>query len=385
MGLGQMKEMMDKLTCSTCKTMSKFDLIAKSIDGVIFNIIARCKLSSCIAEFKVKSQSSGFNTAFWTAMTVNGILPTQMQEFLLDLNFTTSGDGRKNAIDILSDTNIQRRKEVMEKIVVVCRDDQKKAMAKLLQSEPRELVGMVDGAYPTKGFFSKTAFVTLMLMIDGKPMILYSVIVKKKKKKSKSEIEEEEKRRAEKRQEGQAGNEDGDIEDDEEVDEDDEDSVWTEVNSNGLEGECHRLWIIELGSYIMDHRLMTFSGCGLEVLLNGPVKQLIDAGFTLRLSVDGDLKMQERLKMLPGVKLCFDIAHLKKNVQKNVKSLLQATDYFGDSMRKYGNENFRLLCNGIKTAQMDCANGTREHGWTESDIIKRMSASVDHFAGEYFI
>ena len=127
---------------------------------------------------------------------------------------------------------------------------------------------------------------------------------------------------------------------------------------------------------------MIYSGQGLDVLLNGPLKQLIDAGFTIVLSVDGDLKLQQKLKKYPGIEVVFDRAHLKKNVQGRVKSMLEAVDYKGDGETRIGNDNFKKLCDSIKTAQLDCAHGTSEEDWTEEDVIKRMSASVDHYAGE---
>lgn len=126
------------------------------------------------------------------------------------------------------------------------------------------------------------------------------------------------------------------------------------------------------------------SGLGVDALIEGPIRQLIEAGFTLTLCVDGDLRLQKKLKKIPGVEIAFDMAHMRKNVQGQVRSLLQAADYHGDGMDKTGNFNFLVLCKGIKTAQMDCAHGTLEKGWTEEDVIKRMSASVDHHAGELF-
>lgn len=72
-------------------------------------------------------------------------------------------------------------------------------------------------------------------------------------------------------------------------------------------------------------------------------------------------------------------------MQGRVKALLQAADFSGDGMNKSGNFNFLLLCNGIKTAMMDCAHGTREENWTEADVLKRMSASVDHYAGKSLV
>ena len=66
-----------------------------------------------------------------------------------------------------------------------------------------------------------------MVVIDGKPLILYTVVVKKKKVKSNEEDREEE------------AESEGDSEDE---------SIWTEAGSSGLEGECHILWLINYDS-----------------------------------------------------------------------------------------------------------------------------------------
>ena len=76
-----------------------------------------------------------------------------------------------------------------------------------------------------------------MVMVDEKPVILRSVVVKKKKKKKQTE-------------EGEADSEDEEGDGEDEVDEDGH-VIWTEVNSNGLEGQLS--WIMNHGLLIMDY------------------------------------------------------------------------------------------------------------------------------------
>ena len=127
-----------------------------------------------------------------------------------------------------------------------------------------------------------------------------------------------------------------------------------------------------------------YSGCGIDELLNGPIKTLTDAGIILRLSIDGDVKLKAKLKSVKGVEVEYDIAHLKKNIQKNVKGRVQGAGFMGDSNTKIGKKNFTDLCFAIKTAEVQCVEGVREKGWSEDDVINRMSASVDHHAGYIF-
>ena len=115
---------------------------------------------------------------------------------------------------------------VRQKLVKVGKTDQQRAMEAVLKLKPKYLYCMIDGAYPIRGRSSRVAFITLMAVIDGKPLILWTVIVKKKKVKPNGEEEETE-------SEGESESEsEGESEDN---------SIWTEVGSNALEGECHIL------------------------------------------------------------------------------------------------------------------------------------------------
>ena len=116
-------------------------------------------------------------------------------------------------------------------------------------------------------------------------------------------------------------------------------------------------------------------------MLNGPIKTLTDAGIILRLSIDGDVKVRQKLSEVKGVEVRYDIAHMKKNIQKNIKNRLQGAKFFGDGRNKIGKHNYGELCFSIKTAEVQCAEGVREKNWSEGDVKRRMSASVDHYAG----
>ena len=77
---------------------------------------------------------------------------------------------------------------------------------------------------------------------------------------------------------------------------------------------------------------------------------------TVKVSVDGDMsfakilrdKQKDCLDYL-GIELNFDIAHMKKNVVKNLTAILQRHSYSGDAEGKIGNQNKLRLCTYIKT------------------------------------
>ena len=77
---------------------------------------------------------------------------------------------------------------------------------------------------------------------------------------------------------------------------------------------------------------------------------------TVKVSVDGDLSFAKILRDKQkacsdylGIELNFDIAHLKKNVQKIITAILQKHKFSGDSEGKIGNQNKLRLCSYIKT------------------------------------
>lgn len=84
---------------------------------------------------------------------------------------------------------------------------------------------------------------------------------------------------------------------------------------------------------------------------------------SVKVSVDGDLSFAKILKDKQktcsdyiGILLNFDIAHMKKNVQKNVTALLQKHLFSGDAEGKIGNQNKLRLCTYIKTVMMKINN-----------------------------
>ena len=38
------------------------------------------------------------------------------------------------------------------------------------------------------------------------------------------------------------------------------------------------------------------SGCGIDAIIDGPIKMLTDAGILLQLSIDGDIKLHKKLE-----------------------------------------------------------------------------------------
>ena len=108
-----------------------------------------------------------------------------------------------------------------------------------------------------------------------------------------------------------------------------------------------------------------------------PLKKVYD---TVKVSVDGDMsfakilrdKQKECLDYM-GIELNFDIAHMKKNVVKNVTAILKEHSFSGDAEGKIGNQNKLRLCTYIKTVMVKVNKIFAE----QDDKIKAKEAAVD--------
>ena len=118
-------------------------------------------------------------------------------------------------------------------------------------------------------------------------------------------------------------------------------------------------------------------------MIEGPITKLLDCGKTIRLTIDGDMKLKKALQGIQNLIVCFDLAHALKNVQKNLRAVLGDADFFGDSLKKIGFTNFLSLCNSIKTAMIECVKQVNEQKWSEATVRGCLQIVVDHYAGNH--
>ena len=77
-------------------------------------------------------------------------------------------------------------------------------------------------------------------------------------------------------------------------------------------------------------------GKGVQALLDGPIAKLLAAGKTVELCVDGDTKIHNMCKKIPNLIVTHDLAHLLKNVNKNLGAIVKAANFSGDKLTKMG-------------------------------------------------
>ena len=105
----------------------------------------------------------------------------------------------------------------------------------------------------------------------------------------------------------------------------------------------------------------------------------------LQLCTDGDCQLASELAKF-NVEQLRDIAHIKKNVVKQLGSIIKACNFKGDAYKgkdtKIGKENFASLCNGVKTAIKQCADKGQAENWGKAEMSQHMNRVIDHFAGK---
>ena len=121
-------------------------------------------------------------------------------------------------------------------------------------------------------------------------------------------------------------------------------------------------------------------------MLQGPIKKLIDAGKVVRVCSDGDCDIKAKLKKVNLTQL-HDLAHVKKNLQKQLQKIIEGYDFWGDEYdpsgkrTKIGKKNFLNLCNSVKTAVSKCAKADEKA--TEEDMKTRFCNLVEHYKGKF--
>ena len=278
---------------------NKVHLWPSSIKGLIMHLWCQC--ASCKTPFDFCLVEGNFTEAFFTCMLANGVSLTQMQQFLYGMNFAAKSDTSSFSVDISSKYNLHLRNTIMPQIVKLARLDQKKNLDKIINSTNDVIDISIDGAYPVRGHMSPVAFVTILERATKK--IIYTIVVKKDKSRDEGEAEVDDDEQEDdefasmiaelNNEEEEAGQEDESGQEEEEKEEEndeeaDEVEVWAKCSSQMLEG------------------------VGVDRAVKGPIAQLLKAGKQVRLCLDGDVKLRNKLQKIKNLTVQWDLAHLLK-------------------------------------------------------------------------
>ena len=255
-----------------------------------------------------------FNDTFTLATMHAGMTVSQVQTVLLDLNFASSTAGsRPTCVDLDSKPNVERRKQLRKQITILGQQQQAAVLQSVVDNQSiKQVIGQIDGNYPTRGRNSRVALVSLLLEweIDNcKQLKLVGQVVVKRLKQDKAALQATAENAAEDDDETEADAAEADADFDAAAEEfEGIEEIWVSCNAQQMETE------------------------GVEYLLKNQVKKLIDAGKQLSIATDGDNKIANQLKEL-GIRQLRDVAHIKKNLTRNVEALVKGNNFWGDDFK----------------------------------------------------
>ena len=121
-----------------------------------------CQCASCKIQLDFCLVEGNFTEALFLCMFANGISPTQMQSFLIGMNFAYKSEKTTFAVDFQSKYNLRLRNTIMPRIVELARVDQKLHFDNIIKSTANVIDISIDGAYPVRGRSSPVAFVSIL-------------------------------------------------------------------------------------------------------------------------------------------------------------------------------------------------------------------------------
>lgn len=348
-----------------------------------------------------------FNDVFTLATMHAGMTVAQTNTLLLDMNWAS----RTACVDLDSKSNFARRKQLRKDVTLLGQREQAAVLQSVIDNQQiKQLVGQVDGNYPTRGRDSRVCLVSLLLELEvdncKQLRMAGQVVIKRRKQAAAVEVAGDDGGNADGDADvgGAHGDVDGDADgggaddadvdggdvdggdvdggaggtggdgDGEDVDGEDADAVF-DAASEELEGIAE-VWVT-CSAQQMETK-------GVEYLLNNQVRKLVDAGKQLKLATDGDNKIKNQLKDM-GVQQLLDVAHVKKNILKNVQGIVKVNKFWGDDYKgadtKIGRENFHRLVNSISTSVQLCVRKVREENWSAEDVQQKLLRTIAHFEG----
>ena len=131
--------------CPKCKTTGSQLVNQRSLKGVITNLEIICSCGSKITSWSAEDE---FNDAFLISAKLNGITKTQLERFLLCLNFTAGSESSSTSICLSSVAMQKRIREINSKLIDLKDEIEKIELDRILAERPDTFIASEDGAYP---------------------------------------------------------------------------------------------------------------------------------------------------------------------------------------------------------------------------------------------
>ena len=145
MATKKIQNLINHYPCPKCNTTGTQLVNQRSLKGVITNLEIICSCGSKITSWSAEDE---FNDAFLVSAKMNGITKTQLERFLVCLNFT-AGSGTSTTSICLSSVAMQKKvREINAKLINLKEKIEKMELEKILKERPDTFIASEDGAYP---------------------------------------------------------------------------------------------------------------------------------------------------------------------------------------------------------------------------------------------
>ena len=144
-GTDKIQNVINYFACPKCNQKGTQVVNQKSLKGVITNLEIVCRCGSKITSW---SAADEFNDAFLVSAKMNGITNTQLERFLLCLNFTAGSETSSTSICLSSVAMQKRIREINSKLIDLKDQIEKTELDRILAERPDAFIASEDGAYP---------------------------------------------------------------------------------------------------------------------------------------------------------------------------------------------------------------------------------------------
>ena len=144
MATKKVQNLVNHFLCPKCNERGSQLVNQRSLKGVITNLEVICR---CGSKFTSWTAEDIFTDAALISAKMNGITRTQLERFLLCLNFTAESEAG-SSISLSSVTMKKKIQEINSKLIVLKEKIEKTELERILAERPDAFIASEDGAYP---------------------------------------------------------------------------------------------------------------------------------------------------------------------------------------------------------------------------------------------
>ena len=145
MATKNLQNILNHFVCPKCNEKGNLLVNQRSMQGVNTNLEVICSCGSKITSWTAENE---FTDALLVSAKVNGITKTQLERFLLCLNFTAESETSATSICLTSNAMLKKSEEIRSKLIELSKKIEKAKLDTILEERPDVFIASEDGAYP---------------------------------------------------------------------------------------------------------------------------------------------------------------------------------------------------------------------------------------------